>query len=58
MSVNIYDKTNDELKAIAGGTLYADAPRLGVPVVLNYKRSRADIVGEIEDIVDELEVKL
>ncbi|MCR5040434.1 MAG: AAA family ATPase [Bacteroidales bacterium] len=39
-------------------TLYADAPRLGVPVVLNYKRSRADIVGEIEDIVDELEVKL
>lgn len=26
MSVNIYDKTNDELKAIAGGTLYADAP--------------------------------
>lgn len=39
-------------------TLYADAPRLGVPVVLNYKRSRADIVSEIEDIVDELEVKL
>ena len=39
-------------------TLYADAPRLGVPVVLNYKRGRADIVGEIEDIVDELEVKL
>lgn len=26
MSVNIYDKTNDELKAIAGGTLYADSP--------------------------------
>lgn len=39
-------------------TLYADAPRMGVPVVLNYKRSRADIVGETEDIVDELEVKL
>lgn len=39
-------------------TLYADAPRYGVPVVLNYKRNRADIVGEIENIVDELEVKL
>lgn len=39
-------------------TLYADAPRYGVPVVLYYKRSRADIVHEIENIVDELEVKL
>ena len=39
-------------------TLYADAPRYGVPVVLNYKRNRADIVSEIENIVDELEVKL
>ena len=29
-----------------------------VPVVLNYKRNRADIVSEIENIVDELEVKL
>ena len=26
MSVNIYDKENNELKMIAGGTLYADAP--------------------------------
>ena len=26
MSVNIYDKTNDELKLVAGGTLYADSP--------------------------------
>lgn len=39
-------------------TLYADAPRGGVPVVLANKRSRADIVGEVENIVDELEVKL
>lgn len=39
-------------------TLYADVPRYGVPVVLYYKRNRADIVGEIENIVDELEVKL
>lgn len=39
-------------------TLYADAPRYGIPVVLNYKRNRSDIVGEIENIVDELEVKL
>ena len=39
-------------------TLYADAPRSGVPVVLGYKRNRADIVREIESIVDELEVKL
>ena len=39
-------------------TLYADAPRSGVPVVLGYKRNRADIVREIENIVDELEVKL
>ena len=39
-------------------TLYADAPRYGIPVVLNYKRSRADIVREVESIVDELEVKL
>ena len=39
-------------------TLYADAPRYGVPVVLNYKRNRADIVSEIENIVDELEVEL
>lgn len=39
-------------------TLYADAPRCGVPVVLGYKRNRADIVREIENIVDELEVKL
>lgn len=39
-------------------TLYADAPRSGVPVVLSYKRNRADIVREIESIVDELEVKL
>lgn len=39
-------------------TLYADAPRSGVPVVLAGKRSRADIVREIENIVDELEVKL
>lgn len=26
MSVNIYDKDNDKLKLVAGGTLYADAP--------------------------------
>lgn len=26
MSVNFYDKTNDELKLIAGGVLYAEAP--------------------------------
>ena len=39
-------------------TLYADAPRSGVPVVLANKRTRADIVREVESIVDELEVKL
>lgn len=39
-------------------TLYADAPRIGVPVSLAYKRNRVDIVREIENIVDELEVKL
>lgn len=39
-------------------TLYADAPRSGVPVALAFKRNRADIVREIENIVDELEVKL
>lgn len=39
-------------------TLYADAPRSGVPVVLGFKRNRADVVREIENIVDELEVKL
>lgn len=38
-------------------TLYADAPRYGVPVVLSNKRTRADVVREIENIVDELEVK-
>jgi hypothetical protein len=26
MSVNVYDKTNNELNLIAGGTLYADNP--------------------------------
>lgn len=39
-------------------TMYADAPRYGLPVVLSYKRSQSDIVREIESIVDELEVKL
>ena len=39
-------------------TMYADAPRYGLPVVLSYKRSHSDIVREIESIVDELEVKL
>lgn len=39
-------------------TLYADAPRYGIPVVLSNKRTRADVVREIENIVDELEVKL
>lgn len=39
-------------------TLYADAPRYGIPVVLSNKRTQADVVREIENIVDELEVKL
>lgn len=39
-------------------TLYADAPRYGIPVVVSNKRTRADVVREIENIVDELEVKL